>query len=55
MEPLNSGMAEFFEMLPEDFAVELQKIDRQYKPKTIGLAYGGGRGHNTYLRLRVLQ
>ena len=39
----------FFEMLPEDYEEALRKIDKQYKPKTIGLAYGGGRGHNSSL------
>ena len=41
----------FFDMLPEDYGEALRKIDSQYKPKTIGLAYGGGRGHN---RLQIL-
>jgi Xaa-Pro aminopeptidase len=39
----------FFEMLPEDYGEELRKIDEMYKPKTIGLAFGGGRGHNSSL------
>jgi Xaa-Pro dipeptidase len=39
----------FFEMLPEDYGEALREIDRQYKPKTIGLAYSGGRGHNSSL------
>jgi len=39
----------FFEKLPEEYGEALRKMDRQYKPKTIGLAYGGGRGHNSSL------
>jgi Xaa-Pro dipeptidase len=39
----------FFEMLPEEYGEALLEIDGKYKPKTIGLAYGGGRGHNSSL------
>ena len=46
---------EFFEILPEDYSVELQKIYRLYKPKIIGLAYGGGRGHNSSLTYDAYQ
>ncbi len=45
----------FFEILPEDYSVELQKIYRLYKPKIIGLAYGGGRGHNSSLTYDAYQ
>lgn len=40
---------DFFEMLPEDFSEALLEIDRMYKPQTIGLAFNGGRGHNSSL------
>jgi Xaa-Pro aminopeptidase len=46
---------EFFEILPEDYSVELQKIYGLYKPKIIGLAYGGGRGHNSSLTYDAYQ
>jgi Xaa-Pro aminopeptidase len=45
----------FFEMLPEDYGKALREIDRQYKPKTIGLAYSGGRGHNSSLTYDAYQ
>ncbi len=46
---------EFFEILPEDYGASLRKIDSLYKPQIIGLAYGGGRGHNSSLTYDAYQ
>jgi hypothetical protein len=42
-------------MLSEDYGEALRQIDEKYKPKTIGLAYGGGRGHNSSLTYDAYQ
>ena len=45
----NETYVEFFEIIPEEYKGKLAEIYETYQPRTIGLAFNGGRGHNSSL------
>ena len=51
----NETYVEFFEIIPEEYKEKLAEIYETYQPGTIGLAVGGGRGHNSSLTYDAFQ
>lgn len=51
----NETYVEFFEIIPEEYSEKLAEIYETYQPGTIGLAFGGGRGHNSSLTYDAFQ
>jgi Xaa-Pro aminopeptidase len=51
----NETYVEFFEIIPEEYNEKLAEIYGTYQPETIGLAFDGGRGHNSSLTYDAFQ
>ena len=51
----NETYVEFFEIIPEEYNERLAEIYETYQPRTIGLAFDGGRGHNSSLTYDAFQ
>jgi Xaa-Pro aminopeptidase len=51
----NETYVEFFEIIPEEYNEKLAEIYETYQPATIGLAFEGGRGHNSSLTYDAFQ